>query len=256
MTFSIIGNGNIAWFFGGRIAAARHRCVGVFGRNPEATRQLADFLLVEKCGKVEDLEDKLSDICLLAVSDNAIPEVASKLKLKKTVLIHTAGAVSIDSIQNAAPDRAVLWPVYSIVRTNPPGHRDIPCAWEASSDRAKRMVQEIGHTITDHLFEARYDQRKWLHISAVISNNFINHLLAICEQICTENKVPFSTLMPIIEQTIERIRQGSPRNLQTGPAARNDENTISTQLNLLENHPAWQKIYEAITESIKNDRNR
>ena len=41
----------------------------------------------------------------------------------------------------------------------------------------------MGHAVTDELFEARYDQRKWLHVAAVMSNNFITHLMTICDQI-------------------------------------------------------------------------
>ena len=109
---------------------------------------------------------------------------------------------------------------------------------------------EIAQAITDVLFEARYEQRKWLHLSAVISNNFTNHLLVICEQICKENNLPFNILMPIIEQTFERIKTASPGSLQSGPAVRNDLPTIQSQIRLLSGHPEWQKIYEHITNSI------
>lgn len=250
MTFSIIGTGNIAWFFSNRIVTGGHHCTGVFARKTKQAKQLADALLVDKYGTIDELEDGVSDVCFLTVSDTGIAEVASRLALKETILIHTAGAVSIDAIKNAAKQRAVLWPIYSIVKNNPPGHRNIPCAWEASSEKARRYVLEMGHAITDHLFEAKYEQRKWLHLSAVISNNFINHLLAICEQICLDNNIPFSTLLPIIEQTFERIRYASPKSLQTGPAIRNDTSTINAQKELLNNHPEWQKIYEDITASI------
>jgi predicted short-subunit dehydrogenase-like oxidoreductase (DUF2520 family) len=252
MTFSIIGTGNIAWFFGNRIVTARHRCTGVYARDKEAAQKLSEALLSDKYGGISEIEDGDADICFLAVSDTAIAEVAEELSFKKTVLVHTAGALSLDSIKSAAKDRAVLWPIYSILRNTPPNHRNIPCAWEASTDKAQKYLLSIGHAITDMLFEAKYDQRKWLHLSAVISNNFTNHLMSVCEQVCTEHGLPFSTLTPIIEQTFERIRQSSPQNLQTGPAIRHDTNTINEQINLLSKHPRWQKIYEAITASIQN----
>jgi hypothetical protein len=110
----------------------------------------------------------------------------------------------------------------------------------------------MGHAITDQTYEAKYEQRKWLHLSAVIGNNFVNHLLAICEQICGENNIPFQVLQPIIEQTFERMRQQSPKVLQTGPAVRHDQTTIQAQEALLADHPAWQKIYTDISNSIKS----
>lgn len=252
MTFTIIGTGNLAWFIGNRLVAARHLCKGVFGRNSAAVQELAEALLCNKQGDIKAARETEADVCFLVVSDNAVAEVASKLSYKKTVLVHTAGAVSIEAIQSASPDTAVLWPVYSIPRQSPPAHRNIPTAWEASSPRAEKYALTLAHVITDVLFEARYEQRKWLHLSAVISNNFTNHLMAICEKICAENNLPFSALEPIIDQTFTRFKQASPSAVQTGPAARGDSATISEQMLLLEKHPYWQKVYDAMTDSIQH----
>ncbi len=255
MNFSIIGTGNIAWFFGNRLVAGRHRCVGVYARDVVKAQELAEALLSDKWGRISDIDDEEADVCILAVSDTAVAEIAKTISLNKTVLIHTAGAVSIDAIKNAAAERAVFWPVYSILKTNFPDHRNIPCAWEASSEKAKRILLDIGHAVSDELFEARYEQRKWLHLCAVIGNNFINHLLGISEQICRENNLPTSVLQPIIDQTFERARHSSPLELQTGPAVRHDDTTIAAQLALLEKHHQWQQVYEAVTLSIQTKQN-
>lgn len=252
MTFSIIGTGNIAWFLGTRLVTGRHRCTGVYSRNADAARQLAEALLSDKYGSLSDIRDEEADICFIAVSDAAIPEVAAKISFKHTVLVHTAGAVDINAIADAATDRAILWPVYSILRNNLPDHRNIPCGWEASTDKAQRYMLSMAHAVTDVVFEARYDQRKWLHLAAVIGNNFTNHLVAICEQICADNKVPFNALQPIIHQTFDRLKQASAQSLQTGPAIRHDSSTINRQVELLGDHPEWQQIYEAITASIQS----
>jgi len=255
MTFSIIGTGNIAWFFGNRLVTGRHHCTGVYARDQAAARELAEALLSDKYGDISAINDEDADICILAVSDVAIREIASKLSFKNTMLIHTAGAVDLDSIKSAAQDRAVLWPVYSILKNNQPAHRDIPCAWEASTPKAERYILSIGHAITDILFEAKYDQRKWLHLAAVMSNNFITHLIAICEQICADNNLPYTALLPIIEQTFARIKSSSAQQVQTGPAIRHDTTTIKEQIALLSDHTHWQKVYEAMTASIQNANN-
>lgn len=251
MTFTIIGTGNIAWFFGKRLAAGGHRCKGVFGRNADAARELADALLSNKAGNIKELNDDDADVCFIAVSDHAIAEVAQQLKLTKTVLIHVSGAQPLNIISAGAKDHAVLWPIYSILKNNMPTHRNVPCAWEASSDRAKRFVLEMGHAITDNLFEARDEQRKWLHLAAVMTNNFINHLLSINEQICKENNLPAAVLQPLIVQTFERVKQSSPKTIQTGPAIRNDKGTIEQHQQLLANHPQLLHIYNAMTGSIQ-----
>ena len=251
MTFNIVGTGNIAWFFGKRLMSGGHQCTGVFGRNVEAAKELADTLLSDVYGSIADVKDRDSDICFLAVSDIAIGKVASQLSFKQTVLVHTAGSVSLDAITIASKDCAVLWPVYAIQKNSLPAHRNIPCAWEATSGKAERYVQSIGHAITDVMFEAKGEQRKWLHLAAVMSGNFMNHLMTICEKICSENDLPFSIMFPIIEHTFEKIKHGSPQQFQTGPAIRRDTTTIHDHVALLANHRAWQKVYESITDSIQ-----
>jgi len=252
MTFSIIGTGNIAWFFGKRLMAGGHQCAGVYGRNQDAVALLAETLLSDVRGNISDIKDGDTDICFIAVSDIAIGKVAAQLSFKSTVLVHTAGSVSLDMIKSASKDCAVLWPVYSILKNNLPSHRNIPTAWEASTPKAERYVQSIGHAITDVLFEAKGDQRKWLHLSAVMGNNFINHIMGICEKICVENELPFSIMYPIIEQTFDKIKNNSPVAVQTGPAMRRDTTTIQDHLAMLSNHRAWQKIYESVTDSIQS----
>ena len=250
MTFTIIGTGNIAWFIGNRLVAARHHCNGVFGRNDVQVKKLAEALLCNKHGNLAAARDTEADVCFIAVSDDAIAEVVSKLSYQKTVLVHTAGAISLDILKNASADAAVLWPVYSIAASSIPQHRNIPMAWEASSAKAEKYALSLAHALTDVLFEAKYEQRRWLHLSAVISNNFVNHLMAISERICQENNIPFSALLPVIDQTFARFRQASPSVVQTGPAIRGDHETITEQTSLLSTHPEWQAVYQAITNSI------
>ena len=252
MTYTIIGTGNIAWFLAKRLTAAGHQCVGIYGRNPEAATELAASINLTPFSKLSDIMDGQADICFLSLSDYSIQSVAMQISLSNTVVVHTAGSVDLKAVSAASKDHAVLWPVYSINKNNLPNHRDIPCAWEASSDKAKRYVLSIAHGITDILFEAKTEQRKWLHLTAVLSNNFINHLVAVCEQICIAQDLPFSVLQPIIEQTFEIIKKQPPKEAQTGPARRGDKPTIDKHLALLQSQPDLQLVYKALTASIES----
>ncbi len=220
MTFTIIGTGNIAWFLAKRLTTAGHQCIGIYGRDSAATIELAEWIQAKPYNSLSGINDGEVDICFLAVSDHAITNVASKLFFEKTLLVHTAGAVDMDVLSGAAKDYAVLWPVYSILKAALPGHRNIPCAWQASTPKAQRYIISIAHAITDVIFEAKDEQRKWLHLSAVFCNNFINHMMAIGEQACASQQLDLDMLRPIIEQTFERGQKTSPYLLQTGPARR------------------------------------
>jgi hypothetical protein len=48
--------------------------------------------------------------------------------------------------------------------------------------------------------------------------NFTNHLYQIGQEICTDNRVPFEILTPLISETAQKIMLLSPQDAQTGPA--------------------------------------
>ncbi len=248
MLFTIIGTGNIAWLLGKKLTQAGHTCMGVYGRHTGAATQLAQEINAPIITDV-NIPDTY-DACIIAVADHAIADIAAQLSFRETVLIHTAGAVATGIL--TATHNAVLWPVYSIVKTSLPQHRNIPVAVEGTTDKALSVVKEIAASFSDNTFVADGVQRSWLHLTAVFSNNFVNHLVAIAEQICAEQNLPFSAIQPILQQTFERSMQQSPREVQTGPAKRGDTETMDKHLALLQSHPAWQAVYAAISASVEN----
>jgi hypothetical protein len=90
-----------------------------------------------------------------------------------------------------------------------------------------------------------------LHVAATIVNNFSNHLFALAENYCDQQKIDFKLLVPLIEETAKRTEQFSPSQMQTGPAIRNDIQTIQIHLEVLENFPELKRFYELFTESIQ-----
>jgi predicted short-subunit dehydrogenase-like oxidoreductase (DUF2520 family) len=241
----------MAWFLVKRLKTAGHQCDGIWGRNSETMKALAREMNVNSYKNVGAISDGEVDICFITVPDHEIANAVQKLSFEKTVLAHTAGSMDLDILAEHAKDTAVLWPVYSISKLSIPDHRDIPAAWEAGTAKAKRYISTMGHSITDNLFEADAQKRKWLHLSAVVANNFINHMMAICEQICAEQGLPMEAIQPIITQTFKRMNGQKASDLQTGPAMRNDREVMDSQVTLLEDHPEWQELYKAVSTSIE-----
>jgi predicted short-subunit dehydrogenase-like oxidoreductase (DUF2520 family) len=249
MTYYIIGTGNTAWFLATRLAKASYICKGIYGRNPEHTHHLAAHIKAPALENITDIKDD-ADFCILAITDHAITGVAANFKFKHTTLIHTAGSLSRMILEPYAAHAGVLWPIYSLVKDNLPIHREVPITIKGTTDHAEALLQQMAASITDIYYTVSWEQRQWLHLCAVLCNNFTNHLMAVSEQVCKKQQVPFSLLFPIVSQTAERIRNASPKVLQTGPARRGDTVTIEKHLELLAQNPDWQELYKAITTSI------
>lgn len=249
MTYTLIGTGNTAWFLSTKLAAAGHICAGIFARNLKNAELLANAIN-SKAYSLNVTAIPETDCCIIAVSDYAIANVAAQLKFENTVVIHSAGAIDINILTTTSNKYGVLWPIYSIVKNNLPEERNIPSVWEASDPDTASVIHTIAQSYTDVIFQADSTKRKWLHLTAVMSNNFTNHLFAISEKLCEEQQLPFSLLLPIIQQSIQRLNTNSAFSQQTGPAKRNDNVIIAKHLEMLDNHPEWQKLYDDISRSI------
>lgn len=251
MNYNLIGSGNTAWFFASKLSAAGHRCLGIYSRNKQTATELAREINTTVYEGLNELTDG-ADACIIGISDHAIANIASQLSFKETVLLHTAGSVDMSALGDAATHKGVIWPIYSILKQKLPEHRNIPTVFEASSDKARETISGICQTFTNILNEATAEQRRWLHLSAVLSNNFTNHLMTVAESVCKAQGIPFSMLIPILQQTFERVQSASPHDVQTGPARRHDDITIRKHMDMLQSHSDWQTIYQAITSSIEN----
>lgn len=249
MNYLLIGSGNIAWYLAQEFSAGGHTCSGVYARNKAEGARLASCFNFPFLESLEDVYDG-PDACFLAVPDSAIENICANLNFSSTVLVHTAGAANIDILQSAAKLYGVLWPVYSIRKQNLPRHGQVPVVWEANGKSAAKILRTFAGTLSTIERELNGLQRRKLHLSAVMSNNFCNHLIALSTAICRETEVPVSLLFPILQQTFSPEHMTSAASLQTGPAIRGDEDTMREHLQLLSQHPLWQDIYKALSASI------
>jgi predicted short-subunit dehydrogenase-like oxidoreductase (DUF2520 family) len=250
MKVVIVGSGNVATVLGRKILAAGNEILQVAGRDKERIASLASILnSTETCNVLNiSLE---ADLYVIAVSDSSISGVASQLKLNDKIVVHTAAAVSKEVLAGCSKNYGILYPLQTIrkeLERIPP----IPVLIDGSNLQTQKSLLSFAAEWAECVAVADDDERLKFHIAAVFANNFTNHLLTISEQFCKEEKLKFSVLYPLIEETITRIREKSPSALQTGPAIRKDINTLKKHEQMLSNQPKVKELYTIITESIMN----
>ena len=251
MRVVLIGAGNMATFLGYALQAKDVELIQVFNRNADRARALAEALNTKAIASFDEM-DLNADAYLLCVADDAIRPLAENMPKVEGTVIHFSGSQALDSAVAASPNVAVLWPIYSIRKDHLPQQATIPLVIEAINAQALQTVRFLAEKVSTTIIEANHSQRQRLHLSAVLVNNFTNHLMAIAETICAEEKLSFEIFRPIIQQTLAQIAIKQPRDIQTGPAIRGDEATMEAHLHLLKSHPLWQKIYEDMSASIIN----
>lgn len=251
MNYALIGTGNTAAFLLSRLTLAGHTCSGIWGRSVDAATGLAREAMVPQFMQLADIQDG-ADVCILAVADDAVAEVASRLAFRQTVLIHCAGSIDAAVLSSGAQEYGVVWPVFSLRHDAPPAHNGFPCVWEAVGKRAQRVVSTLAESLGTTSFQASSAQRAVLHLSAVMGANFFNHLLAVCQQLLRSEGCSLALLSPILQQTLEAAANAADvAALQTGPARRRDAATLEKHVRMLADKPTWAEMYKAISLSIQ-----
>jgi predicted short-subunit dehydrogenase-like oxidoreductase (DUF2520 family) len=96
-------------------------------------------------------------------------------------------------------------------------------------------------------------QRKHIHLAAVFACNFSNYMYSIANDILKADGISFDILNPLILECASKALDLNPREAQTGPAKRNDQNIIQHHLELLNNLPDYREIYEILSRQIKDN---
>ncbi len=243
ISVSIIGSGNVASHLTDVfLKAANVSVIQVFSRNIESVKHLKN-----KTSTTDIIENlKEVDVCIIAIPDDSIIEISSKIK--NSLVVHTSGNLTMSSLENNGR-KGIFYPLQSFSKNKNLDFSKIPFCLETENKKDLALLETLAKAIGNKVYYLNYEQRKSLHIAAVFVNNFVNHLYKIGSDICYNNNVSFRILQPLIEETARKIRDISPVNAQTGPAIRKDENTIENHLKDLNNHQ--QEIYKLLTKSIQ-----
>ncbi|PWV50802.1 Rossmann-like and DUF2520 domain-containing protein [Chitinophaga sp. S165] len=248
MDIVIIGAGNVAHCFGHLLKLHGHQILQVISRRKESAVELAESLHSTGTDDLLDINME-ADVYIMAVNDAAIPELNDELRLGKRFVVHTAGAVPLDAIKKISLNTGVIYPLQSL-RKEIRNYPAIPLLLEAANDEVMRRLKSVAQSISTDIQEVNSHQRLQLHLAAVLCNNFTNHLIARAKGYCEKEGLDFTLLQPIIKETFDRLEKFPPEAVQTGPAVRNDESTMSRHRALLENEDYLKLIYQVMSDSI------
>ncbi|MCM4162844.1 MULTISPECIES: Rossmann-like and DUF2520 domain-containing protein [unclassified Arenibacter] len=241
----LLGTGNLAkHLFNVFLGVNEIRVLQVIGRNVDQLAHFKDRVVTETdFTKIAD-----ADIYIIAVSDDAIASVATFLKDKNGLVVHTSGSVPLKSL-GGLNKRGVFYPLQTFSEGKTINFKEVPVCIEAEDKNDLELLKKLAGLISLKVHEITSDQRKSLHLAAVFVNNFTNFLFTIGQDICTEHNLPFSLLTPLIKETVNKLDYLPPFDAQTGPAKRNDVKTMESHLKQLKNKN-YQDIYSLFSQLI------
>lgn len=250
MKIVLIGAGNLATHLGKALHAAGHDMVQVFSRTMQSAETLASLLDAEPLTDMAQVCDD-ADVYIFSVKDSALEQLVSRLcGGEKKVFLHTAGSMPMSVFQGKALHYGVLYPMQTFSKQRKVDFSIIPCFIEANDEFALKQIEGLAGQVSHRVYQLSSEDRKYLHLSAVFACNFANHCYAASQELLQQHGIPFDVMLPLIDETAAKVHGMTPKEAQTGPAVRYDENVIGKQIQLLENQPYFQKIYDCMSKSI------
>ncbi len=247
----LIGSGNVATQLGLALAEKGFDILQIYSKTHAHANELAKKLNSSPTNQINKIRPD-ADIYIISVSDNAILEVAEALPHENIFIVHTSGSTPMDIFKNKWEKYGVLYPLQTLSKSVKCDFSNIPLCLEASDRKSLERIIESGKKISRRVYHIDSEQREYLHIAAVFASNFTNHMYAIANDILEKKDIPFDILHLLLEETLRKAKSNNPAKVQTGPAIRGDNRIIDKHTEKLSSLPAYQKIYNFISQSIQN----
>ena len=250
---TILGAGNVAQALGGRWKSQGALIRQIYGRSLEKARSLAADLGAEGTDRLEDIFPT-SDLYIIAVSDQAVEEVALALQSilpPDAFIAHTSGTLASAIFAPYFKNYGVVYPLQTFSANRTIDFEAVPVFIEASNENAYTVLLQAASFISPVTYRLTDDKRQALHVAAVFANNFTNYLYGVGEAVLQKEGIPFDVLIPLIQETAAKVVTRSPKAAQTGPAKRGDLETVERHKAYLRQYfPAYAALYEALSDQI------
>lgn len=245
----IVGAGNLATCLGMALKRVGVVPQAVWSRTEASASSLAGMLGCPCTTEIDALPD--ADIVITAVSDDALPAVAAKVvaKYNDAMLVHTAGSVPMDIWADAGAQRyGVFYPMQTFSKAKEVDFSRLGIFVESAAEDDCSMLEALARRLTTMVYRATSQQRAYLHIAAVYACNFANAMYAMAAEVLGKQGLPFEVMLPLIDETAEKLHHLSPQEAQTGPARRGDTRVMARQRAMLNGDLA--AVYDIVSRYI------
>lgn len=251
MNITLIGAGNLATQLGIAAREAGHAIIQVYSHTLCNATALAEQCGAQAIDSLSKLNDT-ADIYVVAVKDAVLADVVSEAcrGREEKVFAHTAGSMPIDIFNGQARHYGVLYPMQTFSKQRKVDFSLIPVFTEYNDAKANSLITALANSLSDKVTTLSSADRRHLHLAAVFACNFANHCFSLAADVMERHGMTFDMLLPLIDETVEKVHEMHPLRAQTGPAIRYDENVLSRQRSLLDGDDLAQTIYDTMSKSI------
>lgn len=247
-----IGAGNLATNLAKALYRKGFRIVQVYSRTEESARTLAQKVEAAFTTSLEGINPS-ARLYIVSLKDSAFTDLLPAVvagKGKDALMVHTAGSLPMSVWKGHVNNYGVFYPMQTFSKGREVEFDRIPFFIEASTPENVELLKAIAGTLSERVYEADSEQRKSLHLAAVFTCNFTNHMYVLAAKLLEKYGLSFDIMLPLLDETARKVHELAPKEAQTGPAMRYDKNVIGNHLDMLADEPDMQTLYELISRSI------
>lgn len=217
-----------------------------------------DCCLVDSRSFNAEFEEMHSALYIICVKDDVIGEVAARLKEKlgdgaeNAIVVHTAGTKPMSLLEGLFKNHGVFYPMQTFSKTKALEYREIPVFLEASNKETMLLLRELAEKVFVNIKELSSAERKVLHIAAVFSSNFTNHMVTLADEQLRTIGLDYTVMLPLLKEVTDKLFHLPPQQAQTGPAIRKDLSVVNEHISLISD-AMTKEIYERVSASIMKD---
>ena len=251
MKVTLIGAGNLATQLGKSLKKAGIIISQVYSRTEASAKTLGELLETAWVTDVTQLHDG-ADIYIFSVKDSVLCELISEVCKGRgdKLFFHTAGSMPMSCFEGKAQHYGVFYPMQTFSKVKNVSFENIPVFIEGDSAETEEIIRNLANKLSKRVITLSSADRKYLHLAAVWACNFTNHCYSVASDILSEHGIPFDVMLPLINETTEKIQNICPKAAQTGPAVRGDKNVMSQQLELMSDRADLQELYKILSKGI------
>lgn len=259
LSIGVIGAGRVGAVLGAALARAGHHIQAAYAVSAESRERAAELLPGVPLKDVPDVIDG-ADLVLLAVPDDALPELVAGLAATDTwqagqIVVHTSGRHGANVLRPALSAHILpvaIHPAMTFTGTALDLGRLEECAFgvtgpDALRPMAEALVVEMGG---EPVWIAE-DQRAAYHAALAHGSNHLVTLVAQAMEVLSAAGVdlPRAVLGPLARAALDNALRLGDAAL-TGPVARGDVSTVDTHLRELERiSPEIRTTYVALARA-------
>ncbi len=262
-SYSIIGCGKVGTALCEYLHKAGYTPVGLSDhkyKNAKETLRITEIkkkvFLSEKPYEVIDT----ADIVIITTPDGTIEEICKSLSTKKcfkenSVILHCSGSLPSTILSSASESGASvgsMHPLQSFASKENPENPfyDIIMSVEGEKKALKTAIK-IAESLKAKPVPIKTDAKTLYHASAVVASNYLVTLIDLAYKLIGKAGVAendaFEVLKPLINGTLNNIKNKGPQNSLTGPVIRGDTKTVLTHINEInEKASELNKLYKVL----------